>query len=230
MRYTQRLIPGVLAGSLLIGGASGVFAAQGKTPAKARLAFASGQVSNLAGASFTLTRAPKTTTATVAPKTFQVTLGAKATEHARKGTTGALANGEFAFVVGQKSATGITAQRVLYSAKRFNVRRLIAQVRARRLATRIAQRLVRRSLRRNLVGGTVSTASPTSLSITTKKGKTFTFAIAGTTKYRVNKQLSTTAPTFTSGEKVRVRFARNAKAHTMTARVVIVPAAAQTQP
>lgn len=234
MRHTHRLIPGLLAGSLLIGGASGVFAAQGKAHTKARVGFATGQVSNLSATGFTLTRAPKVAKAGVTPKTFQVSLGAtgpstgnaSAKEHARKGTTGALANGEFAFVVGQKTATGVTAQRVVYSAKRFNVRRLIAQVRAHRLANRLAKRLARRSLRHNFVRGTVNASSTAgTLSITTKKGKTFTFAIGTTTKYRVNKQLSTTPLTFTTGEKVVVRFARNGKSHTMTARAIIVPMA-----
>lgn len=227
MRYTSRLIPGLLAGSLLIGGGSSVFASQGTAPARPHLAFASGQVSNLSGSGFTLTRAPKVATSGVTPTTFQVTLGSKVKEQARKGTTGAIANGEYALVVGQKTAAGITAQRVVYSAKRFNVSSLIAQVKAHRLANRIARALLRSRLRPGLVRGTVSASSPTSLSITTLKGKALTFTITPATKYRVNKQLSTTAPAFTSGETVGVRFVRNLKTHVTRARVVIVPAVTQ---
>lgn len=210
MKIAHRLVPGLLAGSLLAGGATGVFAKQGKSAT--HFAAVYGQVSNLSSTTFSLTSRPKKANTTAAPKVVQVILNAATKENARKGTTGALANGEYVFVAGAKSAAGITALRVVYSSTAFHARRLILRSKALHLRVRRA-------------AGTVSATTSTSLSITTARGKTLVFAITAQTKYRVNKQLTTTAPTFTSGEKVRVRFVHNATTKSLTARTVIVPAA-----
>ncbi len=220
MKLTRYLVPSLLAGSLLAGGASSSFAAQKKVATPR--AFAYGQVSNLTTTGFTLTRTPKK--AGAASKVLQVALSSTSKEQARKGTTGALTSGEYAFVVGAKGATGVAANRVLYSTTAFNARRLIQRIRTQRLANRIAHRLLRPHLVVGLVNGATTTS--TSIAITTAKGKTLVFAITPQTKYRVNKALTTTAPTFTNGEKVRVRFARAAATRTLTARLIaVVPAA-----
>ncbi|MDQ2743775.1 MAG: hypothetical protein M3Z66_15980 [Chloroflexota bacterium] len=220
MKLTRYLVPSLLAGSLLAGGASSSFAAQKKVATPR--AFAYGQVSNLTTTGFTLTRTPKKAGAT--SKVVQVALSSTSKEQARKGTTGALTSGEYAFVVGAKGATGVAANRVLYSTTAFNARRLIQRIRTQRLANRIAHRLLRPHLAAGLVNGATTTS--TSISITTAKGKTLVFAITPQTKYRVNKALTTTAPTFTNGEKVRVRFARAAATKALTVRLIaVVPAA-----
>jgi hypothetical protein len=194
MKFKRLLVPSLLAGSLLVGSTSGTFAAQKK--AAAHSAFAYGQVSNLSAAGFTLTRTSKK--AATAPKVFQVILNSTTKEKARKGTAGALANGEYAFVAGAHGASGISASGVLYSNKAFNAHR----------SHRAA----------GLVNASATTSS--SLSITTAKGKTLVFAIGLQTKYRVNKVLATAAPTFTNGEKVRVRYTRNPATKALTARVI----------
>ncbi len=221
MKITRYLVPSLLAGSLVVGGASGVFAAQKKVATPR--AFAYGQVSNLSSAGFTLTRTPKKAGSAASSKAVQVVLSSTTKEKTRKGTTGALTNGEYAFVVGGKSTSGISANRVLFSSKPFNAHRLIQRTKAKRLAHRIAHGLLRRHLVVGLVNGTATTS--TSISITTAKGKTLVFAITPQTKYRVNKALTTTSPAFTNGEKVRVRFARNAATKSQTARVITVVAA-----
>jgi len=222
MKIARYLVPSLLAGSLLAGGASGAFAAPKKVATPR--AFAYGQVSNLTTTGFTLTRTPKKAGAAATPTVVQVALSSTTKEQARKGTTGSLTSGEYAFVVGAKGATGVAANRVLYSTTAFNTRPLIQRIKVQRLANRIAHRLLRPHLAVGLVNGATTTA--TSISITTAKGKTLVFAITPQTKYRVNKALTTTAPTFTNGEKVRVRFARTAATKGRTARLIaVVPAA-----
>lgn len=205
MHGIHRLVPGVLAGALLVGSASGAFAASNAVTHRAA---AYGQVSNLSASGFTLTRTPKKAGANATPKVVQVSLSSTTKEKARKGTAGALANGEYAFVVGAKSASGIAATRVLFSSTAFKAHRLLS---------------------RHAAAGTVNSAATTStsISITTPKGKTLAFAITAQTKYRVNKHLTTTAPAFTNGEKVRVRYSRDTTTKALTARViVVVPVAA----
>ncbi len=215
MKITRYLVPSLLAGSLLAGGASGVFAAHKKNATPH--AFAYGQVSNLSTSGFTLTQAPKKAGGATSLKAVQVLLGNTTREKTRKGTTGALANGEYALVVGLKGSSGITANRVLYANKAFNGRRMIMRARAKRIL---------RHLRRHQVAGTVNGATTTSssLAITTPKGRTLTFAITAQTTFRVNKQRATTTPTLTNGEKVRVLFARDRATKTRTARMIIVVA------
>lgn len=222
MKATRYLAPSLLAGSLLVGGASSTFAAQKTGVAPRALAY--GQVSNLTTTGFTLTRTSKKVGSVTAPTVVQVALSSMTKEKARKGTTGALTSGEYAFVVGAKGATGVAANRVLYSTTAFNARPLIQRIKAQRLAHRIARRLLRPHLAAGLVNATATTS--TSISITTAKGKTLVFGITPQTKYRVNKVLSTTAPTFSNGEKVRVRFTRTAATTGRTARVIIVVPAA----
>jgi uncharacterized surface protein with fasciclin (FAS1) repeats len=214
MKITRYLVPSLLAGSLLAGGVSAVSAAH--KPGVARHAFAYGQVSNLSASGFTLTKNPKKASAGAPSKTVQVALSTTTKEKARKGTAGTLANGEYALVAGAKASSGISAQRVLYSAKAFKAQRMIRRARAERIL---------RSLSRHRVAGTVTTAtSSSSLTITTRKGKTLTFAINAKTAFRVNKQRTTTAPAFTSGEKVRVVFSHDRATKTNTALLVIVTA------
>jgi hypothetical protein len=205
MKLTRYLVPSVLAGSLLVGGASGVFAAQNRVATARALAY--GQVSNLSTGGFTLTRTPKKAGSSASLTVVKVLLSSATKEKARKGTTGALTNGEYALVVGAKGAPGISANRVLYSSTGFN-----------------AHRLLRGRLAVGLVNGSATTS--TSISITTAHGKTLVFAVTPQTRYRIGKALTTTAPTFTNGEKVRVRFARIAATKSHIARVITVVAAA----
>jgi hypothetical protein len=187
-----------------------------KAVAAPRIGVAFGQVSNLTTNGFTLTRTVKAkTTGATSPVQTQVTVTATTKEQARKGTTGALANGEYALVAGVKSKGAVTATRVLYSVKPFRVA----------LSHRVA--------------GAVTQSSPTSLTIQTRAGATYTFTINAQTKFRVNKQTQTTAPTFTTGERVVVVFIRAkatgtagaaASAPTLVARGIIVPAAKMTNP
>lgn len=221
MKRTRYLVPSLLAGSLIMGGASGVFAAQHKVATPR--AFAYGQVSSLSSAGFTLTRTPKKAGSATSSIVVQVALSSMTKEKTRKGTTGALTNSEYAFVVGGKGTSGISAKRVLYSSKPFNAHRLILRMRAQRLAHRSARHLLRSHRAFGLVNGTATTS--TSISITTAKGKTLVFAITPQTKYRANRILMATAPTFTNGEKVRVRFARDTATKSRTARVITVVAA-----
>jgi hypothetical protein len=201
---THRLGASLLAGIVLIGGTTGALAAKG-TKVHANRATATGLVSNLSATGFTLTRTTKATASTAAAvKTAQVTFDTAAKERATKGTTGVLANGEYALVVGQKTAAGIAAKRVVYSTTAKGLRHAIrglARVRA----------------------GTVSAVTPAGITITTKAGKTFTFTVTTTTTYRVNKQPATTAPTFTTGEKVRVLFRRDRATKSLVALTIAVP-------
>lgn len=211
MHFVHRLVPGVLAGSLLLGGVSGAFAA---SPHKAvKFGYAYGQVANLSTSSFTLTR---TNAKTGATKSVQVSLSGTTKEKARKGTTGALANGEWALAVGPKSTAGIAANRVLYSSKKFKASVIILRLKLQR-AIALA--------RRHRVAGTVSpNQTAGTLTITTKKGKSISFQLAATTKYAVSGQAATTAPTFTAGEKVVVWFKRDRATKTWVALRVNVPA------
>jgi hypothetical protein len=193
MRIAHRLVPGLLAGSLVVGGVSAVFAA----PAKPHWAALGGQVSNLSGATFTLTLNPKAAAAGKTVKTVQVTLAATAKQRARAGTTGALADGDYAVVVGTRTQTAMTANRVVYSAKAFAVARVAAGIRARHTLSVLAHHRAR---------GTVQSGTATSLVILTRAGKTLTFQLTATTNFRVNGQVSHTAPTFAAGQKVVVVF------------------------
>lgn len=214
MKITRYLVPSLLASSLLAGGATGVFAAHKK--AAAPHAFAYGQVSNLSATGFTLTRNPKKASTGATSRVVQVVLSSTTKEKARKGTAGTLANGEYALVAGAKAPSGISAERVLYSAKVFKARRLILRLRAERIL---------RMLSRQRVAGTVAAGtSSTNLAITTRQGKTLTFAITAKTAFRVNRQHTSTAPALTSGEKVRVFFRSDRATKTRTALLVIVTA------
>jgi uncharacterized protein YqiB (DUF1249 family) len=68
----------------------------------------------------------------------------------------------------------------------------------------------------------VQSSAAGALVITTRAGKTLTFQIAATTRYRVNGQLVQTAPTLSSGESVIVRYTRNAATKQLIASAVIV--------
>lgn len=203
MRLTHSIAPAVLAGAMVVAGTSGTFTADAaKVRARPHLVLVAGQVSNLSTTGFTVTWTPKKTTAT--PKTWQIALATTTKQVAAKGTTGALQNGEYAIVVGAKSTTGIAARNVRYSTTAFRAR-LVRILRAR---LRLRQLTAPRA---RAVHGTVNLASTsaTQLAITTKAGKALTFAITSTTRYRVNKVLQTTAPTFTAGEAVTVVFKRD---------------------
>ncbi|MGH2441925.1 MAG: hypothetical protein ACRDFX_02030 [Chloroflexota bacterium] len=219
---TKALVPGLLAGALLAGGLGSAFAAPARVHAHRVGAY--GQVSNVSSTGFTLTRTPKKATTTT-PKSVQVILNSSTKEHARKGTTGTtLANGEYAFVAGTKTTAGFTANQILFSSTKFNARKMILRIKLQRILNALTRG--HRAAKAHGAVGAVASSSATSLVITTAKGKTLTFAITATTKYRVNKQLTTTTPIFTSGEKVRVMFARNASTKTLTARVInVVPVA-----
>lgn len=198
MRIAHRFLPGLLAASMLCGSASGALAATA-TPKAHWVAFG-GQVSALTGNTFTLTLNPKAALAGKPARTVQVTLAATGKLKPRAGTTGALANGDYAVVVGTGTATAVTAMRALYSATIFPVARVVRLLRARHAIA---------ALSRHTVRGTVQTGTPTSLTITTRAGKTLTVQFTATTNFRANGQVSHTAPTFTAGQKVTVRYSVN---------------------
>lgn len=236
MRLTHRVVPGLLAGSMLLGGATGVFAANGAThAARPHVVIEAGQVSNLTTGGFTLTWTPKKTT--VAPKTYQIALAATTKEHGTKLTTGSLANGEYAIVFGTKSTTAtagttgttsITARTVQYSTKAFAAR----TIRLMRLRLRIRQlqaaqhRLLNRG-RVHALRGTVSLATTTTsqFTIVTKAGKSFALTLTPNTKYYVNNIKQTAAPTFTNGETAVVRVKRNAATKSLVALAISVKTA-----
>lgn len=197
MKIAHRLLPGLLAGSLVLGGVSGVFAAKKATPKPVWTALG-GQVSNLSGNTFTLTLNPKAAAKGKAARTVQVTLAATAKEQARKGTTGPLANSDYAVVVGTHVKTAVTANRVLYSATVFPYARTVARLRATHTLAVLSRHTAR---------GTVQSGTQTSLSIVTKAGKPLSFQLTTSTRFRVGKgSVSHTAPTFSSGQKVIVVF------------------------
>jgi hypothetical protein len=203
MRLIHRVIPGLVAGILVIGTTSGVLAAKSTAPGS--VIVAAGQVSGLASSSptgFTLTWTPKKAGAT--PKIWQIELTTTTKETAASGTTGGLQNGDYAVVVGTQSTTGVSARLIRFSSKPFSARAIaILRLRLRLAALSAAMP--------HNVRGTVNfaqtTSSAISVTVTTKGGtKTVSFAITGTTKFRVGKTLVTTMPVFTDGEKVIVRY------------------------
>lgn len=213
--HLNRTASGLLAGALLLSTASGVFAASGQ--GKPHLAVAVGQVTGLTGTAFTLSRTNKKTNATT---TFAVTTGTATKERALKGTTGALADGEYAVVVGVESQQGaITANQVVYSTTAKPLARVAKLARLRVAIRRYQLALWRRA------AGTVQSYTPgATLSITNKNGKTLTFAISSTTRYRVDGQKAG-APASLSGT-VRVIFKRDATVKTqLDALAIIVPVA-----
>lgn len=223
MRIAHRVLPGLVAGSLLLGGASGVFAANAGVKApRAHLAVVSGQVSNVQSSAFTVTFTPKKTG--VAPKIFQVTTTATTKHLALKGTTGALTNGEYAIVIGAKTTTGVTARTVRYSVTPFKAR----QVRILRLRLELAALT---AMKARTVRGTVNATQPAAgvlaITVTTKKGAvTRSFTISPTTKYFVGKTPATSAPAFTSGEKVAIHFKRDKTTKALDALAIRVLATA----
>lgn len=225
MRFTHRVLPGLVAGSLLLGATSGAFAAKAKAKPAQRVV-AAGQVSNLTATSpsaFTLTWTPKKVGAT--PITVQVSTTATTKEAALKGTTGALQNGEYAIAIGTKSTTGVTAVQVRFSTKPFTAR----QVELLRLRIRLAQLTARKA---HAVRGTVNLAGTTagstlSVNVTTKSGvKVVKFAITTATKYYSGKALASAPPTFTDLEKVSIRFKRDAATKGLDALAIRVAATA----
>jgi len=74
--------------------------------------------------------------------------------------------------------------------------------------------------------GTISAVGSSSLTLTGKNGQSATVALTSSTKYRVNGQVSSTAPTFTVGEKAVVAATKNSDG-SLTARGVAVNPAKQ---
>jgi hypothetical protein len=206
MRIAHRLIPGLLAGSLLVGTTSGVLAA--KTKAGARWAAFGGQVSNLSGNTFSLTVNPKAVAKGKAAKTLQVTLAANAKLKPRKGTTAPLAGGDYAVIVGTRIQTALTANHVIYSSTAFNTARMVAILRANHTLA---------VLKQHRASGTVQSSAGTTLVILTKAQKTLTFQLSSTTKFRANGQVTTVAPTFSMGQKVAVAYTVNKATKQLTA-------------
>lgn len=195
MHIAHRLVPGLLAGSLFVGGASGVLAAKGTH--KAHWIAVGGQVSALSGSTFTLTLNPRAASAGKTSKTVQVTLAATAKQQPRTGTTAPLATGDYAVVVGTGTQTSVTATRTLYSVTVFPTGRVVSLLRARHTIAVLSHHTVR---------GTVQTGSATGLTITTRAGKTLTFQLTSTTSFRAGGLISHTAPTFTSGQTVVIVY------------------------
>jgi hypothetical protein len=157
-----------------------------------------GQISALTGNTFTLTLNPKAALAGKPARTVQVTLAANAKEQARVGTTAALASGDYAVVVGSGTQAAVTATRTIYSATTFPVARVVSLLRAQHTIAVLSRHTVR---------GTVQSGTPTTLTITTKAGKSLTFQFTTTTNFRANGGLAShTAPAFTSGQKVTVVY------------------------
>lgn len=209
MHLTRSLIPGLLAGTLLLGTVSGTFAAGKHAARPANAAFAVGKVSKLQAGSFTLTwtpRVPKGSTTTPVPKSITVTVTAATKETAHNGTTGPLANGEYAAVFGTKTADGIAAMRVEYSSTAFN-----------------GAGHHRGHSRNHAIGAVdLSKTTATSLLITNRAGKGLTFVLNANTKYVVNKVVSNKAPTFTNGERVAVLYSVDQTTKALTALAVVV--------
>jgi hypothetical protein len=195
MRIAHRLVPGLLAGSLLLGGASGALAATA-TPKPHWLALG-GQVSALSGNTFILTRNPQAAAKGKVAQIVQVTLAATAKQQPRTGTTAPLANGDYAVVVGTGTQTAVTATRAIYSATAFRTARVASGVRARHTLYVLSHHRAR---------GAVQTSTSTGLTITNKAGKTLTFQLTATTNFRVSGQVSHTAPAFTNGQQVVVVY------------------------
>ncbi|HZS94891.1 MAG TPA: hypothetical protein VFA78_08845 [Chloroflexota bacterium] len=211
---TQRLVPGLLAGSLLLAGTSGVFAAKGK--AASRWAVVAGQVTSVNGTAVSLTLNPGAVTKKgAAAKTLAITLSTTVKEKGLGGATGGLVANDYAAFAGVRSATGFTANRVYYSTKAAIVHREALRLRA--LHT-LAVRKVHRA------SGTFQSWNGTALVITTKANKTLTFVTGTTTHFFVNGQLVTTAPTFTAGQTLFVRFERDATTKQLDALSVRVKA------
>jgi hypothetical protein len=195
MRIAHRLMPGLLGGSLLLGGASGALAANA-TP-KPHWIAVGGQISALSGTTFTLTLNPKAALAGKTAKTVQVTLAATTKQQPRVGTTAALANGDYAVVVGTGTQTAVTATRTIFSATSFPVARVVSLLRAQHTIAVLSRHTVR---------GTVQAGTATNLTITTKAGKTLTFQLTATTNFRANGQVTHTVPAFTSGQAVTIVY------------------------
>src|ERR1700738_2861230 len=100
MNVMHRLVPGLLAGSLLVGSAGSAFAAQAKTTTHRAAAY--GQISNLTANGFTLTVTPRKAGSTTGLKAVQVIVNSSTKWKARTGTTGPVGNGDFALVAGSK--------------------------------------------------------------------------------------------------------------------------------
>ncbi|GAC1322587.1 MAG: hypothetical protein NVS2B16_13230 [Chloroflexota bacterium] len=197
MHRYHRLGAGILAGSLFVSGVGSTFAAS-HTRVKAHVGTAYGQVSNVSPAGFTLTRALKHPRANgTSVVVVQVSTSPATSFIARKGTTGTLVNGEYAAVAGTRSTTGVTARRVVFSTAPF-------------------------ALHRHRVAGTVSISTPTSITIQTRAGVPVTFEITAQTRVRINRQVQPTVPTFTTGERVVVIFARDMATTKRLARVIVV--------
>jgi hypothetical protein len=216
MRLTNRILPGLLAGSLLLGFSSSALAAKHSHAKTAGRAIAYGQVSNLSTGAFTLTFTPKT--AGAAPKTWQVATTTTTKEIALKGTTAALTSGDYALVLGTKSTAGIAATNIRYSATAFP-----------RKAGKIRKALGRTV--RGTANGAQTLAVGGTLSVTiTHKAvtKTLNFVVTSTTKFRVGKSAATTTPlALTAGQKVAVHFRMDATVKgQLDALVVAVPASA----
>lgn len=211
MHLTHRLAAGVLAASLVASGATSAFAKGHKVQNGVNRAGAYGQVSNLSQTGFTLTTIARTTKtgATVPSQAITVALAATTKVQARKGETAALANGDYAVVLGTKSTNGIAAARVIYSAQPF--------VKA---GTKTVARQVRGA------AGTITASSGTSLTIQTGTGKSLTFTITAKTNFRVNGTKAAAAPTLTVGQKARVLYTVDATSKSLIARVIAVRTAA----
>jgi len=213
MRIVHRLVPGLLAGSLLLGGASGVFAAKAKAN---HFAVATGQVQSINGTSVLVTLNPGAVAKKgAAAKQITVTLSATVKERGVAGGTGGLVANDYAAFVGIRSATTFTANRVIYSTKPAAVHRAALRARALHTLTVLSIHQVR---------GTYQGLNGTALSIQTKAGKTLSFQIATTTRYFVNGQLVTAAPTFTAGQSLLVRFKTDKTTKTRTAVAIRVKA------
>lgn len=206
MHAARTVVPGLLAGALLLGGTSGVLAAKGKFSTHRAVLF--GQVSNLSTSGFTLSWTPKAGKNAGITKSVTVTTSSTTTERGPKGAT--LANGDYAFVPGTRVGATVTAVRVAFSTTAFTARQRLA-------------------LTGRLVHGTVVSSTTGQLVIAVgKKGRTLTFTLDATTKYRVNKQVTTSQPVFTAGEKVTIAFTRvksttKGAPATLVARRVVIP-------
>ncbi len=206
MRLTHRIVPGLLAGSLVLGTGTAAFAARSAHAKVSGRAAAYGQVSALSNGNFTLTFTPKKAGAT--PRAWQIATTGTTKELALKGTTGPLANNEYAFVVGTSPSKGnINATNIRYSTTDFLGK-------AGKLRKALGSTIIGAA---HATSGVLSTGSTFTVTVShkdkatgTTTSKDFTFTVTDKTRFKSGREAaSTTGIALTAGEKILVHYRVN---------------------
>lgn len=179
LRFRRILGPSIASAALLGATVTGVFAAHGGFGG-------GGEQGGLVGyGTLSSISATSITIATPGGSSLTATLGANATYTARSqgAATGGLVTGDQIALHGSSVNGAATANSVDYDTAVF------------------AAATVRYT-------GTVSSSSATSLTLSTASGQSVTVQLNSSTAYAVNGTKSTTAPTFTPGQQVRVQAAQ----------------------